>query len=176
MLDIRRHFALLGLYTAGAAAVAAAPVRVAPGLLGEFACYGALHASALVLSLDNGAAPSAIRRASLVAGGALLAWLTARLGLLVLRTLAGYGGPATPTLVLAAVTGVGALAYGLLIGGVFGRPLQPKSLGRVALGCAAATGVAFTVSRRGHFAGVLWLVVPWWLAFSAGFWWADRAR
>lgn len=176
MLNIGKHFALLGLSSAGAVAVAAAPVRVVPGLVGQFALYGALHAGALVLSLDAAAAPSTGRRAVLIAAGAMLAWLTARLGLVALHTAAALTAPGGPTLVLAIVTGLGALVYGLSIGGILGWPLRPGSLAAIALGCAAATGVAFEASRRLHLAGALWLVVPWWLAFSGGFCWASIAR
>lgn len=176
LLNVRRHFALLGAASAVAVALAAAPGRFAPGPTAAFAWYGALHASALVFSVDRGASSSAARRLMLIAAGAMLAWLTARLGLLGLHTAARYGSPGGLMAVLAAAAGLGALAYGLAIGMILGGALQAGSLAAVALGCAATTCVAFAASRRLHLAGAIWLVVPWWFAFSGGFWAAARAR
>lgn len=172
MLDLRDHFALLGLSAAAAAALAATPAPVAAGPVGQFALYGALHAGSLALSLRRGTAPSAARRVLLIAAGALLAWLTARLGLVALQTAAANSSPGGRTVILATVTGLGALLYGLSIEAILRWPLRAGSLAAIALGCAAATGVAFQVSRRLHLGGALWLVIPWWLSFSGGLCWA----
>ena len=80
---------------------------------------------------------------------------------------------------------MGALAYGALISGFLanGRsaiapgevaPLTARSLALRSLGCAAATGASFSVSRALHAIDVLWLTIPWWFVFSGLLWYAGR--
>jgi hypothetical protein len=170
------------------AVLAVAGSRAGPGGIGsQFALYGALHAGALALSIVGGSRLSAGRRLLFVALAAILALSTARLGLLGLHLAGDRAGPAGPWAILAACAGLGALAYGLLIRGVLmnpgdigGRP-SAISLGAISLGCAAATSACLAAGRGLHAAGVLWLVAPWWFAFSGGLWYAgagesDRMR
>jgi hypothetical protein len=172
LLNYARHFGLLGCFTA---ALAVAGPRVGLGGIGpQFALYGALHASALALSIVGGSRLSAGRRLLFVALAAILALSTARLGLLGLRVVDGGGGSAGPLAILAVCASLGALAYGTLIRGVLVTPggsgarLSLRALAATSLGCAAATAASFTVGRGLHAAGSLWLVVPWWFAFSGG--------
>jgi hypothetical protein len=146
------------------------------GIGAQFALYGALHATALTLSVVAGARPSRGRRLLFVAGAAILALATARLGIFGLRAEGAIGGSSGPAAILAACAGLGALAYGALIRAVLknraeaARRPKMKPLIGTSLACAAATLVSFAASRGLHASGVLWLVTPWWFAFSGGLW------
>lgn len=159
-----------------AAALAIAGPRGLAGIGAQFALYGALHATALALSLSGGARLSSGRTLSLVAGAAILALATARLGIFGLHAVSVLGGSAGPFAILAACAGLGALAYGGLIRAVLTDPPEAarrsrmKSLVATSLGCAAATSVSFAAGRGLHASGVLWVVAPWWFAFSGGLW------
>ena len=80
--------------------------------------------------------------------------------------------------IIAACAGLGALAYGVSIRGILAAPLgvarrwDSKSIGATSLGCAAVAALSFAACREFHAAGVLWLVAPWWFAFSTGLWYA----
>ena len=113
----------------------------------------------------------------------MLALATARLGLFGLRALSGAGGAFGPLAVVAVCAGLGALAYGALISGFLanGRSaIAPGELAplaspaRAPLGCAAATGATFALSRALHAVDVLWLTIPWWFVFSGLLWYAGR--
>ncbi len=178
MLNIARHFGLLALF---AAALAAFGTPAGLGIGARFALYGALHAVALVLSLGPRATPTPGRRFAFIAIAAVLSLATARLGLFGLRELAGAGG-SSGYLVVAGCAALGALAYGVSIGAVLanrasgGAAFDRGSLAARALGCAAATCAAFAVSRALHASGSLWLVLPWWFAFSGLLWCEGRRR
>ena len=164
MIDYARHFGLLCVF---AAAVAIArPDRLSSGIGSEFALYGALHACALALSIGWGSARSLRRMVLLVAGGAILAMATARLGLYGLRTIGGHT-EAGPAIVVAAAAALGAFAYGTLIRSVRAGP-SPRALVAISCACAAAAVVALEICRRLQSANALWLVFPWWFVFSAG--------
>lgn len=171
MFNYPRHFVLLGLFTA---ALAIAGPRSLTGIGGRFALYGALHAAALALSVAGRAQPSPTRRLGFVAAAALLALATARLGLFGMRAASVLGGSGGPFAILAACAALGALAYGALIRVVLTNPRNAgqrfwvKPLMVSSIGCAAATSLSLAVSRGLHTAGVLWLVAPWWFAFSGG--------
>jgi hypothetical protein len=173
LFNYARHFVLLGSF---AAALAIAGPRGLAGIGAQFALYGALHATALALSLMGGARLSPGRSLSLVAGAAILALATARLGVFGLHAVSGLGGSAGPFAILAACAGLGALAYGALIRAVLANAcnalgrLRMKSLVATSLGCVAATSMSFAASRGLYASGVLWVVAPWWFAFSGGLW------
>jgi hypothetical protein len=173
LLNYARHFGLLGCFTA---ALAVAGSSAGPGSIGsQFALYGALHAAALALSIVGSVGPSIGRRLLFVALAAILALSTARLGLLGLHLVGGVGS-AGPLAILAVCASVGALAYGALLRGVLMTPgdlgtrLSVRALVMTALGCAAVAPASFAVGRELHANGVLWLVTPWWFAFSCGLW------
>lgn len=181
MLHYARHFSLLALFSL---ALATPGWRAQLGIAAQFALFGALHAAALVLSIRACAGVAAGRRLLFVAIAAMLALATARLGLLGLRALSGAGGSSGPFAVVAVCAGLGALAYGALIGGFLANgpsliargvtPLAVRSLALRALGCAAATGASFAISRALHAIDVLWLTIPWWFVFSGLLWYAGR--
>jgi hypothetical protein len=170
-----RHVALLGSLTA--ALVIAGP-RAGSGISLDFALFGALHAIVLALSVEPGAGISALRRAGFVAASALLAWVIARLALLGWRAAAGLGESATPFILLAAASGLGAVAYGLSIRRLLANfswagGSAVKWLGAAAFGCAAGVLAGFALARAFHGAALSWLAIPWWLAFSGTLWYID---
>ncbi len=122
------------------------------------------------------------RRLLFIALAALLSLSTARLGLFALHALSAVGGSSGYFAVVAACAGLGALAYGALISAVLANrrsslaSFDPGALATSALGCAAATCASFAISRALHEAGVLWLAIPWWFAFSGLLWYAGRRR
>jgi hypothetical protein len=145
-----------------------------PGTSSELALYGALHSCTLVLSIGSSSARSMRRTVLLVAGGAMLAMLTARLGLYGLKAIGPHATPAAPAMVVAAVAALGAFAYGASIRKVLAERPGAGSLVAISLACAAVAAVSFEVCRRRHSAEALWMVVPWWFAFSGGLWCAAR--
>lgn len=168
MFNYARHFGLLALL-----ATALAIAGPSTGLAAQFALYGALHAVALVLSLRAGGGFAPARRLLFVAIAAMLALSTARLGLFGLHVASGVGGWFGPFAVVAACAALGALAYGALISASMAL-IDPTSLAAISLGCAAATSASFAVTRALHGARVLWLVIPWWFAFSGLLCYAGR--
>lgn len=170
MFNFARHFCLLGLFTAVLAIVGP---RAGPGIGAQFALYGALHAAALALS-PRGIPSSPGRRLLFVIVAANLALGTARLGFYGLHRLGAPGASAAS--IIAACAGLGAIAYGAWIRGLFAARLGPvwgsKSIGATALACAIVTALSAEVCRALHAVGVVWVVAAWWFAFSAGFWYA----
>ena len=106
-----RHFTLL--VCIAALLIVTSRWRVSPGAAYSFAIYGALHASVLAASLRD--RQPLVRQILFVAIAALLCMLTARLGLYGMRFAGKLPSFAGPWLLLAAVSGVGALSYGILI-------------------------------------------------------------
>jgi hypothetical protein len=162
--DFVRQVGLLAVFTAS---LAVSGSFSGLGIGARFALIGALHAAALALSIDPAAKPALGRRLLFVAVAAMLALATARLGLFGWQAVGGATGPGA---LLAACAALGALAYGASIAAVLGARLGLVPLGMISLGCAAATWGCFAVSRELHAVSVLWLAVPWWLAFSGGLW------
>jgi hypothetical protein len=141
----------------------------------SFALYGALHASALVLTLR---ARQPIWRRCLfvaIASGLCLITLLAGVGIFIFGrhlfgALSGHVGIYT-ALGCSAVTG--ALIYGISIRllGISAMPLG--SLAAISLGCMLATFVALFTGSYFHFLGPWWLAALWWHAFSGGLWYFD---
>jgi hypothetical protein len=169
-----RHFALL---TAIAVAlVITGRWGISPGIGSEFALYGGLHAASLTLSSRDRQAPA--RQLLFIAAAALLSSLTVRLGISGFRwapRLSLGTGHYVPILVIVC-SGLGALAYGALIGRLFDTRWSRGALGATALACALTSVAAFLVCRRYQAARGLWLAIPWWYAFSAALALADSAR
>jgi hypothetical protein len=109
----------------------------------------------------------------------MLSLSTALLGLHGLHRQTGFGAPAGA--LVAACAGLGAFAYGASIRGILAAPLGAARrwswgrIGATSLGCAAVAALSFAACRELHAASVLWLVAPWWFAFSAGLWYATAA-
>jgi hypothetical protein len=164
-----RHFLLLSCLSV-LLAVIPRP-HLSSDLNVSFALYGALHASALMLTLR--ARQPLWRKCLFVAVAAGLSVMALRVGILcrhLSATLTGNTG-LYPALGFSAVTG--ALIYGILIR-LFGiSAITLGSLAAIALGCMVAAFVALFTGSQFHF-GPWWLAVLWWLAFSGGLWYFDR--
>jgi hypothetical protein len=165
-----RHFLLLACFSILSAVMTRLPLST--NLSVSFAAYGALHASALVLTLR---APQPIGRNCLfvliAAGLCVLTFRAGIVGRQLFETLPGNLGLYT-ALGLAITTG--ALVYGILIRlcGIF--PMTLASLSAISLGCMSATFVALFTAGPLHLPGRWWLAVLWWHAYSGGLWYFDR--
>jgi hypothetical protein len=139
-----------------------------------FAVYGALHASALILTLR--ARHAAWRSCLFILSAAALSVMTLRVGMFAGR----LSGTLSANLAIYAVLGfsavTGAVAYGILIR-LFGiYELTLRLLAVIALACLLATFVAFFTLTLSHSLGRWWLAVCWWYGFSAGLWYCDRRQ
>jgi hypothetical protein len=166
-----KHFLLLTCFSL-LLAVTSRPAPVAGDLSVSFALYGALHASALVLSLR---ARQPIARSGLfVAVAAALCLLTLRVGIVGRHLFGALPGTLAlyTALGLAAVTG--ALTYGILIrlAGIF--PMTLGGLGAISLGCLSAAFLALFTARLFRVSGPWWLAMLWWYAYSGGLWYFDQ--
>ena len=163
-LRYRRHVELVATAALGVAAVRSftshAPLAFA------FACYGALHATAVALCLRPRPAPP--RALAFAAAAALQSGLLARLGLAAVPLLAGSDVDAAASLVIAASAFVGALGYGALVRGLLRYPLSVAPLVTIAFACTLAACAALALTRRFPEGGSTWLAILWWLAFSGG--------
>jgi hypothetical protein len=162
-LGCGRHAALLAAGILGIV-LARRSSLLAPLAL-TFACYGALHGTALALSLRP--RQGRVRSLAFVASAALLSGSLARLGLLAASLLAGAGVERAVLLVVAVSAFVGALGYGALLGLLRYR-LAPRPLAIIAVNCAFAASAALVLMRQYPLGGSAWLAILWWLAFSGG--------
>jgi hypothetical protein len=131
-----------------------------------FACYGALHASAVALCLRP--RPALRRALGFVAAAALLSGSLARLGLAAVQLLAGGGVDAAALLVVAASAFAGALGYGALLRWLLRYPLGVAPLVTIAFACTFAACAALALVRRFPTVCDTCLAILWWLAFSGG--------
>jgi hypothetical protein len=160
-LRFARHFGLLAVFAGGIAATRYA--GFAPRIALAFAGFGALHAVALGLCLRP--IPGRRRVVGFVVAAALLSATVASLGL--------RWGPRA-LLVIPACAFAGAVGYGILLRCVLRYRLRPAALATTALACSIAAA-ATSQAIRGHAAaGIFWLAVCWWLAFSLSLYVTDR--
>ncbi|MDP9008369.1 MAG: hypothetical protein M3N91_06625 [Pseudomonadota bacterium] len=143
-------------------------------LIVSFAINGALHASALVLTLR---APESLRRkASFVAIAVALSVLTLYVGIIGLVLFAVL--PATERLyvVLGVCALSGAITYGSLIRLFWMRNLSSRLILAMSVLCLLATSLAFFARTYTELLGSWWLAAAWWFAFSGGLWYFDTRR
>jgi hypothetical protein len=139
-----------------------------------FGLYGALHATALVLSLRR--PPSVGRSSLLIAAAAVLSAMMLHLGLLGAHLSARMPGGVGPYVALGIASVTGALTYGICIrmSGLY--RLTAAALAMISFGCVSASCAAlFTLSLLPYL-GPWWLAVVWWYAFSGGLWFACSRR
>jgi len=160
-LDCRRHAVLLAAGILGIVLARASSI-LAPLAL-TFACYGALHGTALALSLRP--RQGRVRSLTFVASAALLSGSLARLGLLSASLIAGAGVETAVLLVVAVSAFLGALGYGALLRLLHYR-LAPRPLVIIAFICVFAASAALVFMRQYPLGGSAWLAILWWLAFS----------
>jgi hypothetical protein len=143
-------------------------------LSGSFALYGALHASALVLTLR--ARQPIWRMCLFIALAAGLCFVTLRAGMFEGRLVGALPGNAGLYAVLGFSALTGAVTYGIAIH-LFGiYKMSLRSLAVISASCLLATYVAFFTLTNIHALGRWWLPVLWWFAFSGGLWYCDQRQ
>lgn len=165
-----RHFLLLACFSILLAVMTR--LSLTDNLAVSFVLYGALHASALVLSLR---APQPIGRSCLfVVVAAGLCVITLRVGMVGRHLFGALPGNLGPYTALGVASATGALTYGMLIRlyGIF--PMTRVSLSAISLGCVLATFLALFSAGPLHFPAPWWLTVLWWHAYSGGLWYVDQ--
>jgi hypothetical protein len=133
-------------------------------LLPTFAISGALHAVALVLALR--APAPALRQCLFIVISAALSILTLYIGIIGLQLAAALPANQRLNLVLGVCAASGATTYGSLIRLFWMPGISSRSILAIAMGCAAATLLAFSVRSYVPFLGGWWLAAGWWFAFS----------
>ena len=165
-----RHFLLL-ICLSVLVAVAPRP-HASSGLNASFALYGALHASALALTLR---ARRPIRQkclfVAIAAGLSVIALRVAMVGRHLFETLPGNAG-LYAALGFSAVTG--ALIYGILVRLFWISAMPSTSLAIISLSCLLATFAALFTGTYFHVLGPWWLAVLWWHAYSGALWYCDQ--
>ena len=165
-----RHFLLLICLTVLLAV--ASRTHLTGDLNATFALYGALHASALVLTLRARQPPW--RKCLFVAIAAGLCLITLRVGIVGIHRLGTLLGDPALYIALGFPVVTGALIYGTSIRLLGFSAMTLGELAAVSLGCMLATFVALFTGRHFHFLGPWWFAVLWWYAFSGGLWYADQ--
>jgi hypothetical protein len=159
-----RHFALLFIMAAVLAAVM--PSRPL-GIKASFALYGALHALALVLGLRG--PRHGLRALSFVGIASMLCAVTVELGLAANRLAGLLTISIAPRWTLALCAAFGAATYGAVINGFWRSRLSWPAVGMIAAICAAAVSISVRINMMPKTADGLWIALPWWFAFSTGF-------
>jgi hypothetical protein len=166
------HFSLLTGFAVFTGAVSR--LFVPNDLSPSFACYGAFHALALVLSVN--ARPSVGRSCLFVGTAAALSAMTFHVGMLGTHLLTGLVRNAGPYTALGVAAVTGAVTYGISIR-IFGLyKLTAGGLAAISFGCLSASLLALCMLSRFHVLGPWWLAVFWWYAFSGGLWFCDRRQ
>jgi hypothetical protein len=139
-----------------------------------FAWYGALHALALVLSVN---ARQSVGRSCLFVGiAAALSAMTFHVGILGTHLLTGLVRNAAPYAALGVAAVTGAVTYGVSIH-IFGLyKFTAGALAAISAGCLSASLLALFTLSRFHVPGLWWLATFWWYAFSGGLWLCDRRQ
>jgi hypothetical protein len=165
-VDYTRHFSLL---TAFAALTCILSRLSFPASLSvAFALYGALHATALVLSFR---VPPPFGRSGLfIAAAAVLSAAMLHLGILGTHWSARMPGGLGTYVVLGFASAAGALTYGILIQIFRLSRLTAATLSTICLGCLSVSCLALFTLTLFPFLGPWWLAILWWYAFSGGLW------
>jgi hypothetical protein len=165
-----RHFLLLTCFSIFLSVMSR--LHVLSDLSVSFALYGALHASALVLSVRAGYPIG--QKFLFVAIAAGLSALTLHVGIVGIHLTGTLPGNAGLYTVIGFSALTGAVSYGVLIRIFRTFELNAVSIAVIAVGCTLATYIAAYTLAHSHFLGRWWLALLWWYAFSAGLWYYDR--
>jgi len=165
-----RHFLLLICLSVLLAVI---PRPHAPSdLNASFALYGALHASALALTLR--ARQPIWQKCLFVAIAAGLSVITLRVGIAGRHLSGTLPGNAGIYIALGFSAVTGALTYGILVRLFWISAMTPGSLAVISLTCLLATFIAPFTGSHIHALGPWWLAVLWWHAFSGALWYCDQ--
>jgi hypothetical protein len=146
--------------------------RLPIDLSSVFAGYGAIHA--LTLSLSARARRRVWEDCAFIAVAAALSVITFRAALFGRQLGPGLTSGAGTYMLLGLSSMLGAIAYGICIRTFKILPLTLPSLATISAACALASCMALFSRSYFHFAGLWWLAVPWWYAFSGGLWCSER--
>jgi hypothetical protein len=151
-----------------------ARLHVSGNLAVSFALYGALHAAALILSLE--VRQRTWRLCLFIALSAALSVVVVRIGMAGMRISGPLAAHLTPYLVLGSSAMTGAVGYAMLVRQFKVRALGPGEFVAISITCMCATDVAVFTSKHSQFLGPWWLAVVWWHAFSGCLWYFDRVQ
>jgi hypothetical protein len=174
-LAYARHFLLLGCFSA--LLIVLNRRQMLYQLVPSFALYGALHATALVLSLrPQSQSRSLPRKFAFILMSAFLSVLTLGVGMAGRQIIGMLPGSWGLYVLLGLSSFSGALAYGVLIRLFWIGALTTARLLMISVGCVLATLLAFYMLSRFTLLGRWWLPVLWWYALSTGLWCSGRAK
>jgi hypothetical protein len=140
-------------------------------LIVTFAVSGALHASALVITLR--APESLARKSGFVAIAAALSVLTLYVGIISLVLFSVLPGTERLYVVLGVCSLSGAITYGSAVRLFWMRNLSSRLILAMSVLCLPATSIAFFARTYTELLGGWWLAAAWWFAFSGGLWYFD---
>jgi hypothetical protein len=140
-------------------------------LIVAFAINGALHASALVLTLR--APESLTRKSAFVAIAVALSVLTLYVGIISLVLFSILPGTERLYVVLGVCSLSGAITYGSTVRLFWVRNLSSRLILAMSFLCVLATSLAFLARTYAELLGGWWLAAAWWFAFSGGLWYVD---
>ena len=143
-------------------------------LIANFAINGALHASALALTL---CAPQSLwRKLAFIAIAAASSVLTLYVGIIGLVLFAVLPGNERLYVVLGVCSLWGAITYGSLVRLFWMRGFSPRLILAMSVLCVLATSLAFFLKAYVAALGSWWLTAAWWFAFSGGLWYFDTHK
>ena len=140
-------------------------------LIVTFAVSGALHASALVITLR--APESLARKSGFVAIAAALSVLTLYVGIISLVLFSVLPGTERLYVVLGVCSLSGAITYGSAVRLFWMRNLSSRLILAMSVLCLPATSIAFFARTYTELLGGWWLAAAWGFAFSGGLWYFD---
>jgi hypothetical protein len=140
-------------------------------LIVTFAINGALHASALLLTLR--APESLTRKSAFVAIAVALSVLTLYVGIISLVLFSILPGTERLYVVLGVCSLSGAIIYGSTVRLFWVRNLSSRLILAMSFLCVLATSLAFLARTHAELLGGWWLAAAWWFAFSGGLWYFD---
>jgi len=134
--------------------------------------YGALHASALALTLR--ARRPIWQKYLFVAIAAGLSVITLRVGMVGRHLSETLPGNAGLYMALGFSAVAGALIYGISVRLFWISAMTLGSLAVISLSCLLAAFAALLTGNYFHVLGPWWLAILWWHAFSGGLWYCDQ--
>ena len=169
----RRHFSLLAV-AALILLLLSRAAHFSEPFLPTFAINGALHASALVLSLR--ARELLWRKGAFIAFAAGFSVFALYVGILALELFAVLPSYERLYLALGLCALSGAITYGGLIRLFFMPKFSSRAILAIAFFSVIAVFVGFFARSHFPFLGDWWLAAVWWTAFSGGLWYLDTQR
>jgi hypothetical protein len=168
-----RHFSLLAV-AALILLLLSRGAHFSEPFLPTFAINGALHASALVLSLH--AHEVLWRKGAFIALAAAFSVFALYVGILALELFAVLPSTERLYLALGLCAASGAITYGGLIRMFWMPKIGSRAILAIAFSSVLAVFIGFFARSHFPFLGDWWLAAVWWSAFSGGLWYLDTQR